>query len=174
MDVDREVVDFVRAHREPLIRYGLRRLDSNDEVEELVAETFATAWRRWGDRPSEVEQQLYWLYAIARLVLSNLWRSRDRRVRLVERLRLQRVVEGSGGQATLVESLAEAIERLSDEDREAIELAYWERLSYWEIGQVMGCSDNAIELRLRRARKTLRSAIADIKSQTSREEVAGR
>lgn len=174
MNVDREVANFVRAHREPLIRYGLRRLDSNEEVEELVAETFATAWRKWDDRPSKGEQQLYWLYAIARLVLSNQWRSRDRRVRLLERLRLQRGVEESGTQATLVENLAEAIERLPDEDQEAIELAYWEHLSYREIGQVMGCSDNAVELRLRRAKRTLRAAIADINLQTSREEVTGR
>jgi RNA polymerase sigma-70 factor (ECF subfamily) len=172
-DVDEGFVDFVRRSREPLVRYGLRRLSTTDQVEELVAEAFATAWRRWGDQPSEADQQLFWLFAIARLVLLNQWRGRDRRVRLVERLRLQRVTDNSGEQSTLVDCLAEALEGLPDEDREAVEFAYWENLSYREIGQVMGCSDNAVELRLRRARKALRIAITESKLQNSKGEVMG-
>ncbi len=52
-----------------------------------------------------------------------------------------------------------ALGSLSSDERELIQLAYWERLSYREIGVVLGCSEKAAGIRLSRARRTLRNRL---------------
>jgi RNA polymerase sigma-70 factor (ECF subfamily) len=148
---------FMSAHRGQLLRYALRRLDSNESVEDAVAETYSVAWRRWNDRPSSSEE-LYWVYGIARLVISNLTRGQRRRFRLRARLEMMRESEptdSSWPSSQDKQRVLEAIQALPELDREALRLAYWERLSYREIGQVLGCSENAVDVRLRRARKSI-------------------
>ncbi|SNS25815.1 RNA polymerase sigma-70 factor, ECF subfamily [Streptosporangium subroseum] len=51
-------------------RYALRRTDSVDDVADVIAETFLTAWRRLDDVP-EGDATLLWLYGAARRVLTN-------------------------------------------------------------------------------------------------------
>ena len=152
---------MVHAHRSPLIRYGMRRLEDHDAVEELVADTFLTAWRRWADKPEGEEEQLFWLYAIAHKVCLNMLRGQHRRQRLYRRLSKER----RDGDATwaetegAVDELIVRIEGLPSEDREALQLAYWEGLSHREIGLVLDCSENAVGLRLSRARQKLRERL---------------
>lgn len=63
--------------------YALRRVALTD-VDDVVAETYATAWRRWSD-PPPTDPRL-WLFGIARYVIRNQRRSLRRRVRLLESL----------------------------------------------------------------------------------------
>lgn len=49
--------------------------------------------------------------------------------------------------------------RLRAGDREVLMLVMWEGLSHAEAAEVMGCSVNAIGLRVRRAKERLRSAL---------------
>ncbi len=65
--------------------YCRRRLAS-DLVDDAVAETFLTAWRRLADVPVG-EQALVWLYGVAYRMIGHQWRSTARRRRLETRLR---------------------------------------------------------------------------------------
>ena len=56
------------AHEVRVRAFVLRRLREVQDAEDVVAETFAIAWRRIGDVPPEA---LPWLYVTARLVLAN-------------------------------------------------------------------------------------------------------
>jgi DNA-directed RNA polymerase specialized sigma24 family protein len=47
-----------------ILRYARRRLDSQDAAQDVVSDTFTSAWRHWGRRPAAAEM-LPWLYAIA-------------------------------------------------------------------------------------------------------------
>jgi RNA polymerase sigma factor (sigma-70 family) len=58
-----------------------------------------------------------------------------------------------------VEALMAALDELSLDECELIELAYWERLSCRETGIVLGCSEKAAGIRLSRARKHLRDLL---------------
>ncbi len=53
----------------------------------------------------------------------------------------------------------EALGALSLDDRELIQLAYWEKLSYREMGIALGCSEKAAGIRLSRARKRIRDLL---------------
>jgi len=157
---DQEFARVVVTHRSAIQRYGLRRLEGNDEVEDLVAETFVVVWRHLDELPPR-EEELFWLYGIAGRVLSNLRRSRERSLRLESRLALERELgqEVPRFSKEDVEELLVAMGTLTHDERELIQFAYWEKLSYREIGMVLGCSEKAAGIRLSRARRSLRQRL---------------
>ena len=53
-------------------------------------------------------------------------------------------------------SLKDAINRLPDPYREVLQLVAWEGCSHSEAAQVLGCSVNAVALRLHKAKARLR------------------
>ena len=150
----------VATNRAKLLRYALRRLQDHDAVEDVVSETLAVAWRRWSDWPGP-EQELFWLFGIERLVVANAWRSARRRYRLQERLNAEQHVATTGPRfdASDVRAVIDALEAMSEDDQEAVRLAYWEELSFREIGVALGCSENAAEIRVRRARNAIRGRL---------------
>jgi RNA polymerase sigma factor (sigma-70 family) len=148
------------AHRGPILGYVLRRTDNPDDAADVIAETFLTAWRRLEDMPRDPQARL-WLYGVARRVLANHHRGERRRSALADRLRADlaaeyRPAEFDGDQTRI----AEAFRRLSAPDRELLALSAWEGLGYGQIAVVLGCSRNAVRLRLFRARKRLAAELA--------------
>lgn len=139
--------------------YCSRRTNRSDAFD-ATSEVFLTAWRRLDEVPPE-DRTLSWLYGTAYRVLSNQWRSRDRRRRLVTRLRSD--TAGSGApqpEFELVRSEAarevvDALSKLNARDQEMLRLAEWEEMSPAEIAELIGVSRNAIDQRLHRARERL-------------------
>ena len=141
----------------PLVAYARRRTADVAAADDVVAETFATAWRRRADlRPDA--PPLPWLYGIAANVLRNQWRSEGRRLRLADRLQHDPLTPSTS--ALDIEfpdpELHAALDRLSFDDREILRLANWEELTHAEIAEVLSISVNAVGIRLHRARKRLR------------------
>jgi RNA polymerase sigma factor (sigma-70 family) len=157
---DESFARVVVTNRNAIVRFGLRRLDDHSVVEDLVAETFIVVWRRFDELPPR-EEELFWIYGIAGKVLSNLRRSTQRSMRLETRLAAEREAGSEVPRFSNeeIEELMQALGSLSDGDRELLQLAYWERLSYREIGIVLGCSEKAAGIRLSRARQTLRERL---------------
>jgi len=149
---------LVSEHSKALLRYSLRRLADQTSCEDVVAETFLIAWRRWDDLPA-TDKELSWLYGIAFRVLSNHRRSRDRRDRLHARLSFERdPSEGDVGDVD-TEPILRAIGELRPSERELLEFVYWERLTYREIAVIMGISENAVGIRINRAKRNLRTLL---------------
>jgi hypothetical protein len=53
-----------------------------------------------------------------------------------------------------------ALGRLSDREREALQLVLWEELSHADAAQVLGCSANAAAIRVHRAKARLRGELS--------------
>ena len=141
--------------------YARRRCPAVD-AEDVVAETFATAWRRLDDIP--VGAELPWLYGVARRVLANQRRGADRRARLLTRLRAvpaPRETATPGDDAVVLSALAQ----LRVADQEILRLAAWEELSTAAIAVTLGCTPNAAALRLSRSRSRLRDALTGIEAE---------
>ena len=66
-------------------KFCIRRVTS-DLVDDAVADTFLTAWRRLEVVPPG-DEALLWLYRVAYRVIGHQWRSTARRQRLEDRLR---------------------------------------------------------------------------------------
>lgn len=153
---------MVHEHRHALTRYAVRRLTDHSAAEDLVAETFVVAFRRHDSWPPRHEE-IFWLYAIARRVLANQLRTQTRSLRLESRLAFEReceLDEPRFDEADLA-ALMSALGSLDPDDRELLQLAYWEQLDYRGLGLVFGCSAKAAGVRLSRLRATLREMLHD-------------
>jgi RNA polymerase sigma-70 factor (ECF subfamily) len=105
-----------------------------------------------------------WLYGVARRCVLRHHRTNWRRSRLQARV-LGAVSEqppplSSRSIDPLTGHVRDAIARLRPLDREVLRLVMWEELSHAEAAEVLGCSVNAVALRLRRARGRLRDELA--------------
>jgi RNA polymerase sigma-70 factor (ECF subfamily) len=137
-----------------VLAFARRRVDA-DSAQDVVAETFFTAWRHLDQLPAEA---LPWLYRIAGHAVANHRRSLARRGRLDDRARLVTAPDATPDHAEPVAEeleLAVAFRALSERDREVLRLATWEGLSSAAAATVMGCSPAAFKVRLHRARRRL-------------------
>ena len=132
---------------------------TDPDADEVAAETFAIAWRRIDDVPSD---PLPWLIGVARRVLANRRRGERRAGALVARLGLERAV-CAPDPAELVgdRTLGFALATLSARDREILALVAWEGLTTAEVATALGITTAMASARLHRARTRLRRALAD-------------
>ena len=145
-----------RAYAPEVAAYVARRVRA-DSVQDVVADTFAIAWRRLDRLPDEV---LPWLLAVARRVIANQQRASRRHGALRVRMAAQPVglTERVGSELPRVVA---ALLRLPERDREVLLLAAWEGLSAQQAACVLGCSATAYRIRLHRARRKLVSLVDD-------------
>jgi RNA polymerase sigma-70 factor (ECF subfamily) len=143
--------DLFEKHFGALAAYADRRCYSGD-ADDVVAETFSVAWRRFDAIPADAE--LPWLYGVARKVLANQRRGTRRWMGLLDRLRSEVPPEAWMG-FDQAPPIVDALRRLKPDEREVLLLAAWEGLSHAEIGAAMGLSANAVGIRVHRAKKRL-------------------
>jgi RNA polymerase sigma factor (sigma-70 family) len=148
------------ANHAPILGYALRRTVSPDDAADILAETFLTAWRRLDELPGDDGARL-WLYGVARRVLANYYRGERRRSALADRLRAELSAAYLPPEITRESAyIATALRALPEPDRELLTLAAWEGLDYGQIAVVLGCSRNAVRIRLHRARARLAAELA--------------
>jgi RNA polymerase sigma factor (sigma-70 family) len=152
-DRERFEAAFETNHRR-VLAYALRRVATESDAEDVVADTFAVAWRRV-DRLPETDA-LPWLLAVARRVAANHRRGTDRRSRLTVRLRREPVVSLSPHDSPALDTLA----TLGADDQELLRLLAWDDLTQAEAGIVLGITANAVAIRLHRAKKRFAAALA--------------
>jgi RNA polymerase sigma-70 factor (ECF subfamily) len=144
-------------HFEAIYAYVLRRAGTADTAD-LVADVFATAWRRIADVPAPPDSRM-WLYGVARRVVSQSYRTNARRDHLNVKLgrNFPSVARDEPPEVSDLEvKVLGLIENLKDDDRELVTLIAWDGLTHAEVATVLGCSVNAIGIRWHRALKGLR------------------
>jgi RNA polymerase sigma-70 factor (ECF subfamily) len=161
---DRErFTGFFDAHHDAIRDYALRRAE-RDVAEDVVAETFMTAWRRIGEVPAAPGP---WLYGVARRTLANKRRSAARGAALTARVGEQMSRHGEtseedfSAQLCRREDLRAVLASLSERDRELLLLVAWEGLDARAAGAVLGCSAATVGVRLHRARRRFARAWAE-------------
>lgn len=149
--------DLWSAYAGHVYAYAARRI-GRAHADDVVADVFTVAWRRRHERP---RRELPWLYGVARRVLSDHYRSEGRHTRLVERA-IQEPTWNPPFDESVAESLelSSALADLSDPDRETLLLSAWEGLAPREAAAVLGIPASAFRMRLTRARRRLRAAMA--------------
>jgi len=148
-------------HYRAIYRYCVRRVGITD-AEDATADVFAVAWRRMDEMPEDASTRA-WFYGVAYRVIGNQYRSRLRNLRLVARLGSMTAGDPRppGPESDQqIETLYQALNSLSQDDRELIRLSSWEGLTRGEIATVLGIKENAVDQRLYRARGRLKSRMA--------------
>lgn len=132
-----------------------RSQGSGSDTDDVVAEIYLAAWRRINDVPLPPNDRL-WMYGVARNMLARFDRSGRRRRRLFTRLSSH----ADAGTPTVETSsshpeVTNAVAHLPKREREVIQLIYWDGLSQDDAATVIGCSTNALRIRLHRAKRRL-------------------
>ncbi len=156
--------ELMDRHAPGLMRYATHFLQSADDADEVLQDTFVRADRaiRKGVRPEHVSA---WLFRIT----VNRCRSRRRQ--------FWRFVSGEAGEALIArastparaemtewrDEISRALALLSQPTREAFLLKHVEGLSYEEMAEVTGAGIPALKMRVSRACERLRELLADLR-----------
>jgi RNA polymerase sigma factor (sigma-70 family) len=141
-----------------ILGYALRRTDCAEDAADIVADTFALAWRRLADVPPG-EEAVLWLYGVARRMLANQRRKERSRGAVVEMLAQEYDevcwVDPVPVARSISRALVDAWKTLTPADRDLLGLMVWETLSTEQIATVIGCSRAVAKVRIHRARRRL-------------------
>jgi RNA polymerase sigma-70 factor, ECF subfamily len=140
----------------PLHRYLARRVGAA-AADELAAETFTVALRRW-DRLDPERPVRPWLYGIAANLMRHHWRKERRMLRASARTGVDPVV-AVDEPAEDTRELAAALAELRPDEREILLLHAWAELTDTEIAAALGIPTGTVKSRLSRAREKLRNRL---------------
>lgn len=163
-------------HAPAINRYVRRRLGAA-EAEDVVADTFVTAFARRHRFDAERGDVRPWLYGLASQHIRNHRRAELRAYRALARLGADplteefadRVEDRAVAQAA-GPKLAAALARMSGQHRDVLLLVAWADLSYEEVAEALDVPLGTVRSRLHRARKTIRAALGDAEPDLNTEE----
>ena len=151
----RTATDLFDRYHVQVYRYFLRLTGSADVAQDLTQELFLRVLRHLGSCPAGFETG--WIFRIARNLLLD-----HRRRQQPDRLVALADVRMAGTEATqlLAFGLAEALDLLSEGDRELFLLRELAGLSYAELGRMRNAQPDTIRSRVCRARCRLKELLS--------------
>jgi len=152
----REIDQLFRLYYRPLCLYAARYLRDAHAVEDIVQGAFVTCWEKTqsGKRPEAPKSYLYRI--VHNRCIDTLRRSGQAAVINLERLQEDVPDEETVDRSFIWARLWTAIDRLPKRRREILLLNKRDGLSYAEIAQKMGISENTVHNHLTKALHTLR------------------
>jgi RNA polymerase sigma-70 factor (ECF subfamily) len=147
------------AYQGPLMAHLIRLVDDRSTAEDLCQETFLKVLRAW-DSGAPIVNVGAWLYRIA----TNTAYDHLRRRRCIHFTELRESMPAPSGAHSMESRVNEqepvrlALDQLPLQYRELLVLRDGAGHSTEEIADVLGCSRNAVRLRLFRARERFRKA----------------
>lgn len=163
----RQIIDRWQA---PLLHFVFRYVQNEADARDIVQETFVRVYQN-RSKYRDGNSFSTWLFTIA----VNLCRNRRRWERRHPTSSVHEQVQGEDGVESWVcprpapdrvamatervRVIREAIAELPHDQRTILLLYEYENLSYREIGEIVGCSERAVEARLARARAKLRDRL---------------
>ena len=156
---------LVDRHYPRCARIAVRILGNREDAEEAIQDAFLRAFKALGDYEDR-ERFSAWLSRIlvnqCRTVLARTKR-RDALFAELDPSRLEFTVAAELDEGTWPE-LEEVLERLPDDQREAIVLKYADDLTYEEMSRITGAGESALKMRVQRAFARLRAMLQEVPS----------
>lgn len=168
------LVELIDVASPWLLGIAQSMLSDQEEAEEVVLDAFRIGWHKIGLLPADEDGRLMpWLFRITRNRAIDRLRARRRRRLKLDRIR---VMDEIGAAAPPVEpdesarpgwhvhdQVRSALLRLPDEQRAAVQLAYFQGYSQSEIAEQLEIPLGTVKTRLRLAFDKLRSTLAPLK-----------
>lgn len=176
-DVDARLAERIRAgqaealgelydrHAATALATALRVVGSREEAEDVVHEAFVAVWRKIDRFDAERGALRAWLMTVVRNRAIDRVRARRPRIDLddADERSLLRTGPNPTWEAALARASASdihaALASLPDEQRRAVELAYFEGYTYREVADLTGVPPGTANGRLRLALAKLREAL---------------
>jgi RNA polymerase sigma-70 factor (ECF subfamily) len=143
-----------------------RQLNRDRQLDEdVVQEVFTAVWTRAASFNSARGDASGWLYTLTRNKLIDLWRrsSRGGPAEEIDDRRLPARREESDLRLTL----RQALSHVSPEQRQAIEMAYFDGLTYQETAHELELPEGTLKSRIRLGLRTMRSVLTQGKREAN-------
>lgn len=159
--------ELFARHAQAVFAFCARRTGDLALAEDLTSVVFLEAWRKRGSVRLEDQSALPWLLGTAHNVVRNQHRALRR-----YRAALSRMSDGGITPSGEEEAIArldaqralsralEAVGRLPQEQRDAVNLVLWSGLSYEDAALALGVPIGTVRSRVARARASLGAALA--------------
>jgi RNA polymerase sigma-70 factor (ECF subfamily) len=170
---DAALNDLMERHGPRMFKYLFLSLQNQDDADDLTQETFVRVYQHRSTFDPNFKFST-WLYAIAANLVRTQFRYRTRHPQVS--LEAQEGATGTNLRQNLPEetpnpsesmqtaesadAVRKALTTLPEDLRTPLILSEYEDLSHSEIGAILHCSPKAVEVRLYRARKHLRSILS--------------
>jgi RNA polymerase sigma factor (sigma-70 family) len=168
--------ELFRRHAPAIKLYAARRL-GQDASEDVVAETFLTAFRLRRQYDETRPDARPWLYGIATNLIHRHRRSELKLYRILASTGADPVTEPFTDRVDAMLSadgakrqLAAALAQLPAGHRDALLLVTWGDLSYEQAALALGVAVGTVRSRLSRARAALRNALGEVDPSAVRDE----
>jgi RNA polymerase sigma-70 factor (ECF subfamily) len=149
-------------YQKRLFRYFMRLVSVTEAAEELTNDVLVEVWKKAGDFRG-LSKVSTWIFGIAHHKAMNELRSRKPATLEIEAAANEadpgETPEESAAQVNLKEKIKRALQALSSEHREVMELTFTNGLSYQEISDIMQCPVNTVKTRMFYAKKQLQEIL---------------
>ncbi|MGD9948312.1 MAG: RNA polymerase sigma factor [Desulfobulbus sp.] len=148
---------FYTANKEKLFGYLVRKSGNVTLASDLVQESFTRYLEQYRHR----ELSLALLFTIGRNLLYDQMRKHRWTVEITESSvaghgdEEQKYIQREDSQLVL-----DALRQLDEEDRDILALIVSSGMTYREIGEIYGCNEGTVKVRVHRARQKLRRLLA--------------
>ena len=160
---EKALTEFYEAFQQKIYAFAKIRLNDSHDAADLLNEVMWEVWRgahRFEGRSSVTT----WAFGIANYKIIDRLRSRGKVI--MEELESTVAEESDQDlddmmtQKQLGEHLRRCMEKLSDEQRQVVHLAFFEDLSYREISEIVGNPEGTIKARMLHAKQALKRCLA--------------
>jgi RNA polymerase sigma-70 factor (ECF subfamily) len=146
-----------------IYNFAFRFLRNAEAAEDATQEVFVKMLKHANQFHGDAKLST-WLFSITANWCRDYLRKADNKIKESEDVLVTLPAQTNGPDRNLEqrqdeERVRRALEKLTDEQREAILLSRYQGLSYAEIAQIAGCSEGAVKTRVFRAMETLKKAL---------------
>jgi RNA polymerase sigma factor (sigma-70 family) len=158
---DEAFAALVTRHIDLVYSVALRHVGDPHQAEEVAQAVFITLAKKAAHLRHD-KALSSWLFQTTRLTASNFVRGETRRHRREQEAHMQSILNesGSGDWPSIAPWLDDAVAGLSEKDRLAIVLRFYEGRNLREVGAALGASEDAAQKRISRAVERLREYFA--------------
>src|SRR2546422_3568130 len=158
---DEAFAALVTRHINLVYSVALRSVGDPHQAEEITQGVFILLAKKAGQLRHD-RALSSWLFQATRLTASNCVRSESRRQHREQEAHMQSLLDETGSDVwrQIAPLLDDAVAGLSETDRHAIVLRFYEGRNLREVGSALGASEDAAEKRVNRAVEKLRTFFA--------------
>jgi len=159
--------EFYRRTSDSLYALALKMLNDPKEAEDVLQEGFTYMWRKGQSYDAARSSPFTWAVMIVRHKAIDRIRSRDRRSRTLEKasfepsafVTMDTAVPVDADRRNEREHLGQALAGIPDEQKEAVELAFFSGLTHEQIAERLGAPLGTVKARIRRGLLRLRECL---------------
>jgi RNA polymerase sigma-70 factor (ECF subfamily) len=153
---EKEFNQIVQQHSDALYRFALKNIKVVEEAQEIVQTAFEKLWLNRNN--VELEKSKSYLFRVAYNYLIDMIRKQRKEAewsQVLEQKPATEVVEFKD----LKRIIDQALNSLSEAQRNAIMLRDYEGYSYAEIGEIMNISESQVKINIFRGRKQMQQLL---------------